>query len=448
MSASAEPARVSNWRLLAYSLTSIPLAMAALPIYVHVPKFYSDVVGLNLIAIGGLLLAARVFDAIQDPLLGYWSDRYRDSRMGRMLWVMTGTPFLALGMFGLFNPPQWDQSVMAWWLVAMLFLVYTAFSMVQISYQAYGAEISDHKVERTRVTSWREGLGLVGVFLAAALPEILSKQHGQRQGFAEFATIFVPTLFVMVLLTIVFSPRVVARTQAASKDALRAMWKPLNNPMFKQLLIIFIFNGIAASIPATLVLFFIDDVIKVPALSAHFLVAYFAAGALGMPLWVMLSAKIGKGRAWFVGMLVSIIAFVWTFTLKSGDTTPFMIICILSGLGLGADLALPPSILADVIDDDDKRGLGRNEGAYFGLWNLVTKMNLALAAGIALPLLALLGYRPGATQSADALLYLAGIYALLPCVLKAFAAIALARAPFFNRSEIPLPIPLPVQKGV
>ena len=439
MSTPAESAttRVSTWRLLAYSLTSIPLAMAALPIYVHVPKFYADVVGLNLVSIGGLLLAARAFDAIQDPLLGYWSDLRRDRYPGRFLWVLIGTPFLALGMFGLFHPPQWDQNLMAWWLVAMLFLVYTAFSMLQISYQAYGAEISDHPVERTRVTSMREGLGLVGVFVAAALPEILSKQHGQRQGFAEFSTIFVPLLFMMVVITVVFSPRAVARTEAATKDALRAMWKPLNNPLFKQLLVIFVFNGIAASIPATLVLFFIDDVVRAPELSAQFLIAYFAAGAFGMPLWVLLSARIGKGRAWCVGMVVSIVAFVWTFTLKSGDTTPFMIICILSGLGLGADLALPPSILADVIDDDDRRGLGRNEGAYFGLWNLVTKMNLALAAGIALPSLALVGYRPGITQPPDALMYLAGVYALLPCVLKAFAAFALIKSPFFSRGELP-----------
>jgi len=413
--------------------------MAALPIYVHVPKFYSDVVGLNLMAIGGLLLAARLFDAIQDPLLGYISDRYRDARMGRMLWVILGTPFLAAGMYGLFHPPQWDQSLMAWWLVAMLFLVYTAFSMLQISYQAYGAEISDDPLERTRVTSWREGLGLIGVFLAAALPEILSKQHGQRQGFAEFSTIFVPLLFLMVAATVIFSPRAVARTEAATKDVLRAMWKPLNNPLFKKLLIIFVFNGIAASIPATLVLFFIDDVIKAPQLSAHFLIAYFAAGAFGMPLWVILSARIGKGRAWCVGMVVSIVAFMWTFTLNAGDTTPFMIICIMSGLGLGADLALPPSILADVIDDDDKRGLGRNEGAYFGLWNLVTKMNLALAAGIALPSLALLGYTPGAVQAPNALFYLAGVYALLPCLLKAVAVIALVKSPFFNGSQVSLP---------
>ncbi len=450
MSSATQPpaTRASFWRLLAYSLTSIPLAMAALPIYVHVPKFYADVVGLNLIAIGGLLLAARVFDAIQDPLLGYWSDRYRDTRMGRMLWVMIGTPFLALGMVGLFNPPQWDHAVMAWWLVAMLFLVYTAFSMLQISYQAYGAEISDHPVERTRVTSWREGLGLVGVFLAAALPEILSKQQGPREGFAAFSIIFVPLLFLMVACTVFFSPRAMVRTEAATKNALRAMLKPLHNPLFKRLLIIFIFNGIAASIPATLVLFFIDDVVRAPELSAHFLIAYFAAGALGMPLWVFLSARIGKGRAWCVGMVVSIVAFVWAFTLGAGDATPFMIICILSGLGLGADLALPPSILADVIDDDDKRGLGRNEGAYFGLWNLVTKMNLALAAGIALPSLALLGYQPKISQSTDALLYLAGVYALLPCVLKAFAAIALVRSPFFSRSESSLPLPLPSRKGV
>jgi len=413
--------------------------MAALPIYVHVPKFYSDVVGLNLMAIGGLLLAARLFDAIQDPLLGYLSDRYRDARMGRMLWVILGTPFLAAGMYGLFHPPQWDQSLMAWWLVAMLFLVYTAFSMLQISYQAYGAEISDDPLERTRVTSWREGLGLIGVFLAAALPEILSKQHGQRQGFAEFSTIFVPLLFLMVAATVIFSPRAVARTEAATKDVLRAMWKPLNNPLFKKLLIIFVFNGIAAAIPATLVLFFIDDVIKAPQLSAHFLIAYFAAGAFGMPLWVILSARIGKGRAWCVGMVVSIVAFMWTFTLNAGDTTPFMIICIMSGLGLGADLALPPSILADVIDDDDKRGLGRNEGAYFGLWNLVTKMNLALAAGIALPSLALLGYTPGAVQAPNALFYLAGVYALLPCLLKAVAVIALVKSPFFNGSQVSLP---------
>lgn len=426
--------RLSAWRLSAYGLASIPLAMAALPIYVNVPKFYSDVIGLNLIAIGGLLLAARLFDAIQDPLLGYWSDLTRDSKWGRHVWIVAGTPLLAVSMLGLFNPPQLSQTMMMWWLVVMLLTVYSAFSMIQISYQAVGAELSDDKIDRTRVTSFREGFGLIGVFLAAALPQVLTQQYGAREGYAIFAMAFIPLIFLLVGLTVWLSPKPVTRTQTVTKNALANMLMPLKNIHFKRLLIVFVFNGIAASIPATLVLFFIEDVIKAPQYSAQFLIAYFAAGAAGMPLWVWLSGRIGKARAWFVGMIVSIIAFVWAYTLGAGDISAFMVICLLSGLGLGADLSLPPSILADVIDEDDKRGLGRNEGAYFGLWNLVTKMNLALAAGIALPALAVLGYVPGATtaESAASLTYLAMIYALLPCVLKAIAAVALIYTPFFK----------------
>jgi Na+/melibiose symporter-like transporter len=116
--------------------------------------------------------------------------------------------------------------------------------------------------------------------------------------------------------------------------------------------------------------------------------------------------------------------------LGAGDVMAFGFICVLSGLGLGADLALPPSLLADVIDEDEKSGLGRNEGAYFGLWNLVTKLNLALAAGIALPALAAFGYVPRGDNAPAALTYLAAIYALLPCVLKAAAAAALWYSPF------------------
>lgn len=437
--------RHSSLRLLAYGLTSIPLAMAALPIYVHVPKFYSESLGLDLVSIGGLLLAARIFDAVLDPLLGYWSDLARDRPAGRFAFIALGAPVLAMGMLGLFNPPQFIGDWLPWWLLGMLLLVYTAFSMMQISYQAYGAEISSDPVERTRITAFREGMGLAGVLLAAALPQVLSDRVGMRQGYAEYTYIFIPLLLVLSTLTIALSPRgprarphTTTSASAKGLTALQAMLKPLKNRLFNRLLIVFIFNGIAAAVPATLLLFYVDDVLKSPQIAAPSLVTYFAAGAFGMPLWVWLSARIGKGRAWFVGMAVSIVAFVWAFLLGPGDTTAFLVICVLSGLGLGADLALPPSILADVIDVDERRGVGRNEGAYFGLWTLVTKMNLALAAGIALPALAFLGYAPSTANSPGALVSLAAVYALLPCLLKAIAAAALVFSPFFQHTESPV----------
>jgi Na+/melibiose symporter-like transporter len=369
-----------------------------------------------------------------------------------MLFVGIGTPLLALGMLGLFNPPHAVDGNPAPWFLAMLLLVYAAFSMVQISYQAYGAEVSADPVERTRVTAYREGFGLVGVFLAAALPEAFARMQGVRGGYALFAWTFMPLALGMAWLTMRESPLPVPRQapQAAGPTekrgvpaAMRAMLEPLRNARFVHLLAIFMCSGIAASIPATLVLFFIDDVIQAPDQSATFLIAYFAAGAAGMPMWVRLSARLGKGRAWLVGMVLSIAAFVWAFTLSAGDVVPFMIICVLSGLGLGADLALPPSLLADVIDEDASRGVARREGAYFGLWNLVTKLNLALAAGLALPLLSWLGYQPhaqssavmSARASADVLVYLSGVYALLPCLLKASAGALLLASPFFHRTK-------------
>lgn len=419
--------RASAARLAAYGLLGFPLAMAALPIYVHVPHFYADTLGLSLASVGGLLLAARFLDAVQDPLLGWWSDRRRDRAGGRWAFVMAGTPLLALGMVGLFNPPDWPASRLGLWLIANLVIVYTAYSLVTISYQAHGAEISDDLSERTRVTAWREGCALLGVFLAAALPEVLKKEMGDRAGFAQFATIFVPIALGAAALAVLGSPRALAKPPPVDTRVFAALRTPFRNPRFRRLALVFVLNGIAASIPATLVLFFIEDVVKRSNLTAVFLIAYFAAGALGLPGWVWLARRLGKRRAWLVGMGVSIAAFVWAFLLGPGSTGAYFAICVLSGLGLGADLALPPSILADVIDDDEARGLGRSEGAYFGLWNLATKMNLALAAGVALPLLGAFGYAPKAANGPEALFVLSAVYALLPCALKALAAIALWR---------------------
>lgn len=421
-------------RLLAYGGLGLPLAMAALPIYVHVPKFYADTLGLSLASIGFLLLLARAFDAIQDPLLGYWSDRTRQTGRGRGVWIGVGAPLLALGMIGLFVPPELSASGLSVWLVLMLLVVYTAYSMITISYQAHGAEMSADANERTRIVSFREGLGLIGVFLAAALPEILSKVSGARTGFAQFSYLFGPLIVILALIMMRSSPPAVTTHVSDERRIFAVMLKPFTNASFRPLLWIFVMNGIAASVPATLVLFFVEDVIQRPDLTAQFLIAYFAAGAAGMPLWVRLSARIGKGRAWLCGMVLSIVAFVWAFLLGAGDATAFFVICIMSGLGLGADLALPPSILADVIDVDERAGKGRNEGAYFGLWNLVTKGNLALAAGVALPLLGWLGYAPKGAHTAEVLTALAAVYALLPCLLKAVAALLLWRSPFFTPS--------------
>jgi glycoside/pentoside/hexuronide:cation symporter, GPH family len=133
-------------------------------------------------------------------------------------------------------------------------------------------------------------------------------------------------------------------------------------------------------------------------------------------------ARLGLARTWLVGMGLSVAVFVWAATLGAGDTTAFLIVCALSGIALGTDLALPSALLAGLIGRLGERGT--SEGAYFGWWSFAAKLNLALAAGLALPLLAWFGYTPGA-RTPEALQTLTIAYCLLPCALKLLAAGAL-----------------------
>jgi Na+/melibiose symporter-like transporter len=403
--------------LLAYGLFGMPLAMAALPLYVHLPKFYGDHLGVNLALLGGVLLALRLADGIIDPFLGALSDRGG----ARKRWLALAAPLLALGMVALFLPIPRAELPLLIWLALALALIYFAFSLASINHQAWGAELSVDPVERTRITAVREGLALVGVVIASALPSFLGGDDG---GLGRFALLFAAFTLACATITLLGTPATPAASAsgATRQSVLDLIGRPLADPVFRRLLVVYMLNGIAAAIPATLVLFFIADVLDAEARQGLFLTLYFVAGAAGMPLWVRASAHFGKSRTWLAAMVVAIVAFVWASRLSAGDTTAFAVICMLSGLALGADLALPPSLLADVIG---RRGRMEATGSYFGLWTLATKLNLALAAGIALPLLDALGYRPGGRDAA-ALGALAIVYALVPCVLKLGAVAALA----------------------
>lgn len=420
-------------RLYAYGVLAIPLAMLMLPVYVHVPKFYADQFGLALGTQGLLLVAARGFDALQDPWLGHLSDRARG--IDRRAWILGGAPLLACASYGLFAPPAWAHAHIAWWFVCMLMLVYTALALVQINHQTYGAELSHTAHERTRITAIREGLGLLGVLAGVLLPAWCVLKDGPQAGYGLYAMMVAGLLLTATIISVHLSPApLLARDTRQTADGhWRAMLRPLANARFRHLLAVFLLNGTANAIPATLVLFYIDDVIGRADLAPAFLCSYFLAGAVAMPLWPWLARHTGQQRAWLLGMLTAIAAFLCAAFLGEGEVLAYFAVCLLSGLALGADLALPPALLAGVIDHDTRHGQGSAGGAYFGLWTLVTKLSLALAAGIALPLLAVSGYSATSNVSAGSFVGLALLYALLPCVLKAGACAVLLRGVDYGR---------------
>ena len=407
--------RLSRGALLAYGLFGLPLAMLALPVYVLVPQLYANRFGLSLSVIGSMLLVARVLDACIDPALGLWIDRAKSAR-GYAGFVLLSLPLLIAGYLALFHPPPMAAALLLWWFGGSLMLVYGGFSLATIAHNSWGASLTQERGERARLTAMREGWALVGVILAAAVPFVA--------GLGALSVLFVcaVTLAAWVLLRMAPRPEPVPVVHLDW----RALLVPFRNRAFRWLLAVFAANGIAAAIPATLFLFFATDRLQLGQFSGLFLVLYFVAAACALPLWVALAARIGEASAWRASMLLAVAAFVWVVQLDAGAMAAFAAICIISGAALGADLALPPALLAGVIGAAGHSG--QREGAYFGAWSWMTKMNLALAAGIALPLLELLGYTPGSTNTTGT--QALGIsYAWVPCGLKCLAALLLWRAP-------------------
>ena len=400
---------------LAYGLLGLPLAFVALPLYVILPNHYAREFGVPLATLGAILLGARLFDAFIDPLLGRLSDRLfaRSARSVLTLGAFAAL-LLALGFALLFFPPPMTPAALVVWASVMLVVTYSAYSALSVSHQSWGAMLGGNEAERSRIVGWREGLGLAGVVLASITPVALGLQ-------ATTALFFIALLVGWLAWTRAVRP--VATAAGGGAGHFGPLIGPFRHPNFRRLLAVFMLNGIASAIPATLVLFFIQDLLQSPpALEPFFLGSYFLSAALSIPLWLALVRRIGLAPSWLCGMLLAIVVFAWATQLGAGQTGAFIAICTLSGVALGTDLALPGALLAGLVQVNGDSG--RAEGAYFGWWNFATKLNLALAAGLVLPLLGLFGYAPGVREP-QALQALLLVYCVLPCLLKLLAAAAL-----------------------
>ena len=413
-----------------------PLAFAALPLYVLFPQFYATNLGVSLAALGGLLLVVRALDAVTDPLIGRLLDTHLRSN-NLMPMAVVAALVLLLGFGALFKAQSdWGTTPLLVWAGLMLTLCTGAYSVLTLALQTWVSRVHASAAQQGELQryliAWREGFGLLGVLVGASLPAVAGLDATTATLMALMVMALAAWYWVRPALAMTnanslaaTTPPVTPATTAQSLSGATATDAVVNTPgFFKQLMLIHVVNGMASAIPATLVLFFVRDRLQAPAGSeALFLLLYFAAAGLAMPLWQSTMARIGLVKTWGIAMVMATAAFAVTASLGSGDSTWFAVVCVGSGMALGADLCVPQAMLAQWLNAPNAHAksdtLPRKDGVYFGWWNVVSKGNLALAAGVALPLLGVLGYVPGAPDNTQAL---AWVYGALPCVLKVTAA--------------------------
>ena len=420
----APPRKHNRPDLFLYGALALPLAFAGLPVYLHAPDFYATTYGLSLAALGAVLLGLRVVDAVQDPLIGAFSDAFAHRRKSILL---AGAFLLLAGFAGLFNPPVLSGTGSLAWFAVNVFVCTTGFSIMSINYQALGALWPASSPDRTRITGTREALGLVGILAASVLPSVLRNRYDAAAAFQVVTLVLAVLLVVGGLLFLRWYARhsgtaakapSLATAPGGFRDLLRDGWA-------RRFYGIYFISNFASAIPAVLVLFYIRDRLAAETWTGLFLLVYFLSGAVSMPVWQRVARRVGTARAWGISMVVAVITFVWAFSLGAGDIVPFVIVCVLSGAALGADLSLPPALLADRIDHVEDQAIASR---YFSGAAFFAKASFALATGLTLPMLDALGYVPGQPAVAEIGIYLSGVYALVPCAIKITAAVWLFRS--------------------
>lgn len=396
-------------RFPAYTGFAAVLSGAGLPIYIYAPKYYADTYGVSLTVLGAVLGGLRFLDFIQDPLLGWLSERLRAAKA---FAVTAGAAFLALSMVGLFAVvPPIDP---VWWFGLTITGLFSAFSFLTINFYAQGiAKVGGSADGHVRLAAWRESGALMGVCLAAIAPTLLI--DFAQDPFAAFAWGFVAaTSLAAFFMWREWTPATTAQDPTSIREI-------LSDPLARRLLLLALINATPVAVSSTLFLFFVESKLGGAGWEGPLLVLFFLAAAVSSPFWSALARRYGTKPVLLSAMVLAIASYGWVLALGGGDIKAFAIICILSGATIGADLTLLPAMFAKRMSY-----ISPNGGQGFGLWSLVSKFTLAFAAIALLPLLEGQGFAAGTNNSAEVLTLLTVLYALVPSVLKLVAIALLA----------------------
>ena len=450
----AEPVssgRVGRARIALYSAVNLPTSVVGLPIALYVPAFYSENLGLSLAAVGTLLALSRLTDVVTDPAIGIASDRWRTRFGRRKPWMVAGTPLMILSLWMLFVPDS-PTAVAVWsavggtgvsnlYLFVWISVLYLSFTLVDLPYRAWGAELSPDYDERSRVTGWREAFGYGGTMMSLIIP--LAIAFGLAQPGAENA-LYGVAVAVLVLMPLLTAPAIVFVREPPIRGSrtphvtwlrgLRIVWR--NGP-FRRLVICLTFFATGISMTAAMSFFFVRRVMEEPFDTyAIFVLAYYVSSTVAIPAWFAISKRIGKHRTVVLGIAWLSLWSSFIPLLGPDDFAIFFVVMLLKGSAIGALVFLPTSMVADIVDLDTLRTRQQRTGLYFSLWGMVNKGGAALGIFFATTGAAYMGFDPASeANTATAKMAVAFLYSIIPAAISCMALPLLWRYPLTRERQ-------------
>ena len=429
-------AEVSTGRLAVFALFAIPLAGAGLPLAVYLPAYYAQDLGLGLNLVGAIFMLTRGFDLISDPLIGYLSDRTRTRFGRRKPWIAAGAPFFLLATSAIFIPGWFGVRPNGVWLATWLSLFYVSFTMIVTPFYAWSGELSAQYHGRSRVQTFVHVTTAAGLLLVLVLPALIDQtvKSDAGRGTLKVAVMggfilatLLPAAFAALILTP--EPPLPRKPTQSRPAALRTLVEALKDPLLLRVLGSDFAVTLGQLIRSALFVFFVSAYMHRPNWTAGLFLLQFVFGVSAGPIWLQIGYRLGKHRAAVLGELVQVAINLSLILVTPSAFGLLVALTVAQGLAQGSGNLMLRAMVADVADHQRLKSGEERTGLLFSMFSLSTKLATAVAVGIALPLVARLGFHPGHVNSDPVLLSLKLVFAIGPALAHLASALLLVRFP-------------------
>ena len=420
-----------------YGIGDLGNAVVNSAIQFFLMKFYTDGALVMPALAGNALLIGKIWDAVNDPLFGWFTDKTK-SRFGkRRVFMIFGAIPLAIAIALLWFVPTGDKVWTFFWIAATFILFDTLWTLTNVPYYALTSELTDDYDERSSLTTYRMAMAVPAYLVGAALtPAIVGLFALQRTGYA-FIGIAYGIFAGAVLLISAAGLRerkglAVSKPEASPFKSLVVAFK--NRPFVRLCGIYFIVNLSFAFIKV-LMAYYIQYQLLMASQTTLVMGLMLVCVTISLPFWQWLSRRMDKGPAYGLGMAVGALAVALTFFLPHQSTGLIYLIAVLAGFGFSAQWIFPWAMVADVGDYDRVETGQQRSGMYYGVWGLATKISEALALAAVGWILTGFGYVPNVEQTPQALLGIRLFFGLVPGLIILVSLPLLFKYPITRKSH-------------
>ena len=413
-----------------YTLSRVATAIMGVMFGVYLMKYATDVLFIAPATMGILIAAARLWDGVTDPLVGYLSDRTRSPVGRRRIWLYASALPMSIGIVMIWAPPA---DLTGFWLVAWMafaLLVYeTASTAYLVPHGALGMELTPHYHERTRLFGYVHMIAFIGSILGMGTLQLMTMADDKRAFAVDLSLIAGIIVFLAVVITTRFLPERSDYQGRGTESVFRSVFDVFRNPHARLLLVVFAIETYGIASIMTLTPYLVSYVFPLEALLVAIMMTYALPQVVFTPFWMWLARRIGKQRAWTSALLLSSLPFIGFFMLEEPGVT-FWVLTFLCGFLAGCGAVAQPAIQADVIDYDELQTGDRKEGAYLAVWNLTRKCSASLCALITGLVLQYAGFEPNVEQSEETKQIIKATFGVLPAICYVIGGLLFTRFSF------------------